>query len=244
VLRQESHPEQGGLGAAGTSKSRGHPVCERHKEIWKVKAAREFRSSMVEKMVEAACEHQYLAVLGCANSSKTTTFAMWALISWLAAPSETLVLVTSTSLKDSRRRIWGKITEYFTAIRGLPGKLVDSEGKIKPRTTVWCISGHQRHCDHRWRSEKGKGIHRQTDWVESQEIVMIADEMPELSPALIAAFMGNLASNRPANSSASQLQQHSGPARCHGKAQARLDSISPEDDEWERTWGIAFGSMG
>jgi hypothetical protein len=34
-----------------------------------------------------------------------------------------MVLVTSTTLKDSRKRIWGSIRDYWQAAPALPGKL-------------------------------------------------------------------------------------------------------------------------
>jgi hypothetical protein len=56
--------------------------------------------------------------------------AMWGLVNWLCAPHETLVLVTTTSVREARKRLWGSIRERYMQVPGLPGKLVDSMGKI------------------------------------------------------------------------------------------------------------------
>jgi hypothetical protein len=237
-------PEQGGLGAAGHFKNAVSILFgEKHKDIWKKKPDKEFRMNpWAERSIEAACEHNYLAVLGCANSSKTTTFAMWALINWLASPLDTIVLVTSTSLKDSRRRIWGKITEYFSSIRGLPGKLVDSEGKIRAynETTgkhvdtggIFIIAGDRK----KEKEAIGKLI-----GIKAKRVILIADELPELSPALIAAAFSNLAVNKYFQLvGIGNFASIFDPLGELSKPLKGWDSICPEDDEWETTNGFCI----
>ena len=60
-----------------------------------------------ERMLEAACANKYLAVAGCASIGKADFYAVWAIVNFIAGPYDTMVLVISTSLKDSRKRIWG-----------------------------------------------------------------------------------------------------------------------------------------
>ncbi len=90
------------------------------------------RNPWSDKMIDCACEHQFLSVSGPASASKSETFAAWALVNYLSAPLDTCVLVTSTSLKDSRKRIWGSITDlWLNSTVPLWGKLVDSVGMIR-----------------------------------------------------------------------------------------------------------------
>lgn len=98
------------------------PHNERKKFVW---------HPWSERMLWAACNFKTLAVAGCGSSGKTDFFAVWAIINFLCDPINTMVLVTSTSLKESRKRIWGSIREYWLSIPGLPGKLVDSHGLIR-----------------------------------------------------------------------------------------------------------------
>ena len=84
-----------------------------------------------DDMLEAACEQKWLGLVGCGSCGKTDFAAVWAIINWLADMMNTKVLDTSTSLKESRKRIWGSICEYWQAAPGLPGKLVDSLGMIR-----------------------------------------------------------------------------------------------------------------
>lgn len=149
------------------------------------------------EMAQAACENQYLAIAGCASSGKTDFAAMWALINWLAAPLNTMVLVTSTTLKDSRRRIWGSVREYFQARQGLPGKLVDSYGLIRLDDPSGKFQGSDRCGISLIAAEKkmekeavGKLI-----GFKNQRVIMVADELPELSSAILEACYGNLSRN-------------------------------------------------
>lgn len=123
--------------------------------------------------------------------------AIWAIINWLAMPLETMVLVTSTSLKDSRKRIWGSIREYFTARPGLPGKLVDSYGQIRLEDPSGEFSGSDRCGISLVAAEKkmekeavGKLI-----GFKNSRVLLIADELPEISEAILEAAYGNLSRN-------------------------------------------------
>src|SRR5687767_10514558 len=87
-------PEEGGLGKAQHFKNIVNvllPKGSRKHFSW---------TPWAERMLEAACQNKYLAVAGCASSGKTEFFALWGIVNFLADPLNTLVLVTSTSLKE------------------------------------------------------------------------------------------------------------------------------------------------
>jgi hypothetical protein len=99
---------------------------------------------LAKRMLEKMVEHRFLGISGHASSGKSQMGAVWAIANFLIAPDETRVLVTSTSLQESRLRIWGVIErywveaeKYFTQVAAslnsppsMPGKLVTSSGKI------------------------------------------------------------------------------------------------------------------
>ena len=58
-----------------------------------------------EEMIRSAIEHKYLAVGGSASSGKSHTMAAWGIVNWLSQPKDTLVLMTSTTLREARKRI-------------------------------------------------------------------------------------------------------------------------------------------
>lgn len=153
------------------------------------------------KMLKEACRHKWLKLSGCAASTKSTFLAVWGLVNWMAAPSKTCVLATSTSLKESRMRVFGYIEDYFNSAVdedgqvALPGKLVSSEGKIRTRSATRRASDrcgiHLVAGDRAKEKENiGKliGLH-------NERIFFLCDEMPELSPALTNAASSNLVVN-------------------------------------------------
>jgi len=120
-------PEDGGLGKAQHFKNVVNILWPYHK----TKHKNGFHwHPWAEWMIEKACEETYLAISGPKSSAKTSTMAMWGLVNWLCAPHETLVLVTTTSVREARKRLWGSVRERYMQVPGLPGKLVDSMGKI------------------------------------------------------------------------------------------------------------------
>lgn len=181
-FRERLTPEQGALGPFRHFQNivaLVWPVGGRKTFVWTPEAT---------DMIQEACRWRYLGVAGCASSGKSDAFAVWGLVNWLADPLNTLVLVTSTSLKDSRKRIWGAIVDYWAASAvSMPGKLADSIGVI--RTVVPGFPTSDRCGIHLIPGEKKKereSIGRLIG-IKSPRLIIVGDEMSELSPALIEA---------------------------------------------------------
>jgi hypothetical protein len=164
--------------------------------LWPPKSTKPFlRHPWAEKMIHELCKRQYLGVVGCASSGKTDAAAVWGIINWLCDPVNSLVLLTSTSLKDSRKRIWGSATAYFQAsVVKLPGKLKDSVGMIgtidentgeanNDKSGIALIAGEKK----KEKEAIGKLI-----GMKNKHVFLIADELPELSEALMEAAYSNL----------------------------------------------------
>lgn len=152
-----------------------------------------------ERMIDEACRTKFLGVAGCASSGKSATYAMWAIVNFICAPTLTLVAVVSTSLGEARRRIWGDIRAYWQARPGLPGKLVDSLGMIRfwngtdapnsqgsDKQAIVLVAGEKK---------KEKEAVAKLIGMKNWRVILIADEHPELSPAINEAAYGNLSSN-------------------------------------------------
>lgn len=191
-----------------------------------------------ERQLELACKFGCLCIIGCANSSKTDFGAMWGIVNWMCSPHNTLVLVTSTSLKDSRKRMWGRVTTYLTGLPAMPGQIVDSIGmvrsivdgkKLADNAGIALIAGEKKH----EREAIGRII-----GMKQQRLIFVADELPELSPALTNAFFSNLEMNPQAQflgigNFASMYDALGEIARPkNGYA-----SITPDDTEWETDKG-------
>jgi len=196
-----------------------------------------------ELMAQKACEHPYLGIAGCASSGKSEFAAVWALVNWLAAPTETMVLVTSTSLKDSRKRIWGAISDYFRARPGLPGKLVDSMGiirfqdkssnlKMSDRCGISLIAGEKKY----EREAVGKLV-----GFKNHHVLVVADEHPELSPAINEACFGNLSQNPIFEfMGLGNPSSHYDAFGSFCKPKAGWSSVGPSDEEWESEKGYVI----
>ena len=203
------------------------------------------RNPWSETFVASALQHRMLSVSGAASSGKSDTAAVLAIICWLTDPMNTLVMVTSTSLKESRRRIWGSIVDYWSAlpddVRSI-GKLVDSMGLIKinpatgvkasERASIQLIPGEKK----KEKEAVGKII-----GAKNFRVILICDEMPELSPALLEAAITNLKSNR--NFHMWGLGNPSSYYDAHGvfsRPAAGWDTITVETEEWKTDYGWAI----
>lgn len=188
-------PEKGGLGAAGHFKKAARMLWPTPDDCGEKRGKPFYWHPWADRGLDVLCRYQYPALSGCASSGKTELGAIWGIINWLAAPSETIVLVTSTSLKDSRKRIWGAIVEHFQACPGLPGKLIDSEGiirtvgadgKMSDRCGISLVAGDKR---------KARDAVGYIIGIKAKRVILIADELPELSPSLLEAALTNLVAN-------------------------------------------------
>jgi hypothetical protein len=171
-------------------------------------------------------------------------FAMWALVNWLCAPKQTMVMVTSTTLKESRRRIWGSIRDYFQAVPRLPGKVVDSMGHIRLDD-----GGTGKYSDKcgvilvPCEKSKEKAAVGKLIGTKNERVILIADELSELVESILEVALpgGNLTSNE-----YFQLVGMSNPKSYYdpfGKLATPKngwESITVEDTEWETLYGKAL----
>lgn len=87
------------------------------------------------------CDYPSSAWVGCAAAGKTFDAALFGLVFWLADPERTSVILTSTTGKMVRKRIWPIIRELYEreSKGGLPGNMVDS------KTTLQAKKGDDKH---------------------------------------------------------------------------------------------------
>lgn len=157
----------------------------------------------MEACLEAAHYHPetgepypHTGLSGCGSSGKTLYGALHALVNWLCDPVNTMVLVTSTDLKASRKRIWGEITKLYQAAEAaMPGTLIDSQclivtvkdGKRLPDTSgISLVAGEKR----KEKEAIGKII-----GAKNKRVFFIGDELPELTEAVLEAAFSNLVTN-------------------------------------------------
>lgn len=83
--------------------------------------------SWTERMIEAACENQFIGLAGCSSSGKTHNLTGFACTWWLCAPAISSVIYCSTTAKALRKRGWANVQMFHTSIPGPRiGNFVDS----------------------------------------------------------------------------------------------------------------------
>lgn len=99
-------------------------------EIWpSIKQHRWF-----DTFLENWIKHKYVGVLGPKNSGKTCGAAVFHLVDYYAFPSNTTVLVCSTTKEMLENRIWGEIKKLHRMAKQkyswLPGNLIEGKQRI------------------------------------------------------------------------------------------------------------------
>lgn len=153
------------------------------------------RHPWADLMIKEAIVNKYLAVGGSASSGKSHCMAAWGIVNWLSRPSETLVLMTSTTLREARKRIWGSVISLLSVVDGMPGKIRDSIGNIAyvnesgtliERAGLSLIAAEKS----KTREAVGKFI-----GIKQKKVILIGDELSELSEAILNAGLSNLSKN-------------------------------------------------
>jgi hypothetical protein len=199
------------------------------------------RNPWAERAATAICNHTYLSISGASGSGKTDMCALYAIVSWLADPVGTSIMVSSTTLKESRRRIWGRIEDYWEALPEgvkIMGKLVSYDGIIKCNpevlkasniSSIQLIPGEKR------REKEATGRIQGT---HNKLVILILDELTELSFAMVQAGLTNLSQNP--KHQVIGIGNPASPFDPHGQFSTPKDgweSVTENDMEWETVYG-------
>ncbi len=153
------------------------------------------RHPWAEEMISAVIRNKYVAIGGAANSGKSHTMAAWGILNWLSAPRDTLILLTSTTLREARKRIWGSVISLLMVIEGAPIRIRDSignasyvteSGTLIERAGLSLIAAEKS----KTREAVGKFI-----GIKQKRVILIGDELSELSEAILQAGLSNLSKN-------------------------------------------------
>jgi hypothetical protein len=183
------------------------------------------------KLIDACCNRMLVGVPGCAGSAKTYNISNFAATWWLCDPSESSVILVSTSRESLRKRAWAEISRcYSSAPEELRGSFTDSR-------MIWNHTyGDSRHAIFGKAVEEGsitkvaddiKGIHTRRQMVVIDEATAVPEAILDACSNLFSypeefllVLMGN-----PRN----RLDQFSKFIEPAGG----WTSVTVEDEEWE-----------
>lgn len=201
------------------------------------------RNPWSERMIDAACSHRYIAVGGCAGSTKSATYAMWLLVNFLADARNTLGVMLSTSLSAARQRIWGLLVEFVQAVPSLPLKVIETRGVIRYESPTFQSSDKSSLCLVAAERKQEKQAVTRLIGMHNSKVIVVADELSELTESILEYALpgGNLTSN--------PQYQFIGLANPPGyydpfaklwKPKDGWMSITVESEEWETSYGIGI----
>lgn len=170
-------------------------ICD---ELWNrpdLPAPMMVRHPWADEMIREAIQNEFLAIGGAASSGKSHTMAAWGIVNWLSRPAETLVLMTSTTLRESRKRIWGSVISLMSVLDDAPCKIRDSIGSIayvNEKGQLFDRAGLSLVA-----SDKSKGATQNNKLLGSKQnrVIVIGDELSELSPTIISTALSNMSKN-------------------------------------------------
>jgi hypothetical protein len=214
-------------------------------ELWNKKDLPEplmVRHPWADEMIKCVIDNKYVAIGGAANSGKSHTMAAWGILNWMADPQNTLILLTSTTLREARKRIWGSVISLLSVIDNFPFKIRDSIGNVAyltengtliERAGLSLIAAEKS----KTREAVGKFI-----GIKQKRVFLICDELSELSEAILQAGLSNLSKNQEFNMIG--MSNPNSRFDAFGSWSKPLDgwsSINPDIDEtWTTKWGGTY----
>lgn len=188
-----------------------------------------------DDMLYECCHNTKVGFAGCGSSGKSEFMAVWLLLNWLSFPFGTLGLATSTSIRDAKKRIWGSIQRYWPCIKPVsPGKLADTptpsiyvirNGVRLEQAGVYLIPAE---------AKKTNEVTGKMRGMKSDRVFLAADELSELSQALVDTAISNLSNNPFLHiCAASNPASFYDPFGRFAEPKDGYSSITVENDRWE-----------
>ena len=211
-----------------------------------------------EQMLRSMIEHRYVGLAGCGSSGKSDAAAVFALVEWLAAPTETLCLITSTTIEGAKKRVWKSVTELWNSLesqwkkqgKSMPGKILSSgnnakikgmdiNGKMTDGLGISIVAADT--TNDTAASKKLKGLKSPAEG--RGRLRLIADEMPDLGHSVLVAAVGNLNSNPDFKCVAlgnPRMKMDPFGEFCTPKHPDGYKSVTAMDNSWETKEGICI----
>lgn len=188
-------------------------------------------------IISPAGEDNWVTVTGPNASWKTTMAAVYALATYFASPSDTIIVLTSTSLPGLKKRIWKEITRFYRACPAW-GILIASDVCIRWQKgsddagIFGVATGQDEDVDKA--VEKIIGFH-------ARNAIAIIDEMQATNEALVKACISLRAGAD--HFQGIGLGNADSELDPHGQMSEPIDgwdTVSVEDEQWQTKRGICI----
>ena len=165
-------------------------------------------NAWTDRMIQAMIEHRYVGFAGAGSSGKSDAAALFCLVEYLSAPSQTLCLLLSTTINGAKKRIWKSVGELWNSLESrweregkmMPGKLVESRNMIcgMDANGKWseALGLHLVAADKDNEKEAAKKLKGLKAPAEGKgRLRVVADEFSDLGESVLVAMVGNLNTN-------------------------------------------------
>lgn len=157
-----------------------------------------------KETLKALCLHREVIVTGSASSSKTMPSSAYALLSFFADPLNTMVILSTTSLRGADTRAWSQVRDLFEKAQTKVGYAVEhikaivfdpsfelggkrdvSQRDLRNGIMVLAVPP----------GADGKGAVKNIIGLKNKRVIWIVDEMPEMTQGIMDEPIANLESN-------------------------------------------------
>lgn len=141
---------------------------------------------LTEKIYRALDEHDKLAVMGHAASSKTFSVTQYLTLRWLASPHNTTVLLTAPTLTSLKHRAWNNVKMMWEkAAIPLHGEPVNYEMRVRlnlkdEQHNILCVAGEHDQSEHKIRGLHPENLFILIDEADNPNSESIWNAIPNL----------------------------------------------------------------
>jgi len=157
-------------------------------------AQRVIWNEWTDRMLRSMIENDVVSLAGCASSGKSMAASIYAIVQFLCAPNESLILITSTSIKGAQLRVWKCLSQYWHALPKMAqfGDMVYSKCMVRG----WDKSGNKSDSVGIQIVAAGSGSEKDAYdtliGIKQERMYLIADELPQLPKMIVEAAFGNM----------------------------------------------------
>ena len=190
LYKHSEVPEGSGVGERGT---RWHHFKWCADLLWNLSTSprKVIWNPWTDKMIKAMIYNDYVGLAGCGSSGKSDSAAVFAIVEYLSYPMGTLVLITSTTIKDAQKRVWKSVAQLWNSLDSPPGYMIQSKAMIagidksgaKSVSTGLQIVAAQKGQDENKMEMAGQ---------KAECLILVADELPELTMGVLRTAYANL----------------------------------------------------